>query len=84
MVDPVTIVALSFAAVSIATLVKPLVHEVTKKFRRGEAQKIRISITDIDGTVKSIEVPGAKSKAVTEEQLKKLVELLGEADDGSK
>ena len=48
----------------------------------GEARNIRISVTGNDGTVKSIEVAGAQSE-VTEEQLKNLIALLGEADDGT-
>ncbi len=86
--EPVVVVwaAAVAAGVGIAALLRPLIQVITKnlhiKKRDKKRHKYQISVTSIDGIAKTVDFEAEAT--VSSAKLKKIIALLGEADDGTK
>jgi len=82
--DPVvTIIAALFASIGgigalLIPLLKALLNSLYLKKERN-SKNIKISITTSDGSVKSIKLDSSKSETLSEAQIKKIVDILKEA-----
>ena len=78
--DAITIAATIAAAAGAALLVAPLWSLVSRRKAKGNLDTIMISVTKNDGSTSSIKLDQVQS-SISEADLKRVIDLLQEADD---
>jgi hypothetical protein len=80
--EPVILGAIVAAVAGLASLIKPL-FEAKWSAKIDLARKgVKISVTKNDGSVDSVNIAGSRSGTVSGEDIKRIIVLLEEAENG--